>query len=456
VGEPDARTVYVVDDVTELYGPGRTVVRARRRAAPGARPSYEGEVALKIARDDPSRDLDAVRRLYSQVAACGSPHLARPLEVFVGPGLTTDRSATAAEHDVRYAVLVWEPGTTLTATAPCPPAVALRLLGEIAEAVRALHRTGLLHRDLHPDNVIVRPDGSGVVIDYDSVEPVPASGCVPTAARVVGLVAPECRGGGPYSTASDRWAVGMLGIFALLGFAGIASGPAQRSALLAQALAELPQAKRAHRLLLDMVVDEPHRRPSDVVAWASQLESCTARRRRRCRRIGAFAGTVALAGLGIGAQDLERSTAAPAEQRAWHAAAAVHGGVPIDIEVTDEPAVVTVRLDNGGVLVGRRADTELFWIPAQWVDAWLATGGADGSLGVPTTDLHVDGQGAVLEFEHGTMHVPLASVGAMLAGEDGDVVVEVVDRFEVTRLPPTGVLLGQWNGSAGCRPETCQ
>jgi hypothetical protein len=41
----------------------------------------------------------------------------------------------------------------------------VRLLVRVARAVHALHECGVLHRDLKPSNILVRPDGSPVVID---------------------------------------------------------------------------------------------------------------------------------------------------------------------------------------------------------------------------------------------------------------------------------------------------
>ena len=47
-----------------------------------------------------------------------------------------------------------------------------------------------------------------------------------------------------------------------------------------------------------------------------------------------------------------------------------YGGYPVGVERYDEPDGVAIRLDNGGLVMGPRDDTQLFWIPAQGVQRW--------------------------------------------------------------------------------------
>ena len=39
----------------------------------------------------------------------------------------------------------------------------------LCDGLAQLHRAGLLHRDIKPDNIIVRPDGSPALIDFGAV-----------------------------------------------------------------------------------------------------------------------------------------------------------------------------------------------------------------------------------------------------------------------------------------------
>jgi serine/threonine protein kinase len=49
---------------------------------------------------------------------------------------------------------------------PMMPAMALKILEQIASALEAIHSVGVLHRDLKPANVMLRVDGSLCLIDF--------------------------------------------------------------------------------------------------------------------------------------------------------------------------------------------------------------------------------------------------------------------------------------------------
>ena len=74
-------------------------------------------------------------------------------------------------HDVgpNYLVIELIGGETLggrIAQGPIPLGDALRIAGQIADALHEAHEKGVTHRDLKPDNVKIRPDGTVKVLDF--------------------------------------------------------------------------------------------------------------------------------------------------------------------------------------------------------------------------------------------------------------------------------------------------
>jgi serine/threonine protein kinase len=71
-------------------------------------------------------------------------------------------------NDTAYIVLAYEPGLSLGAWLEelgRPPSQSEldRIVMPLLDALALLHRTGLMHRDLSPDNIIIREDGSPVL-----------------------------------------------------------------------------------------------------------------------------------------------------------------------------------------------------------------------------------------------------------------------------------------------------
>jgi len=107
-----------------------------------------------------------------------------------------------------------------SAFAPCTSAGLLRLrsaLVQLADALDALHRLDLMHRDLHPANVRITSTGRVVLLDVGTL---PELGARHDPARPVGPVshaAPELGEALPLAPASDWYAVGVLLFEALTG-----------------------------------------------------------------------------------------------------------------------------------------------------------------------------------------------------------------------------------------------
>jgi formylglycine-generating enzyme required for sulfatase activity len=76
------------------------------------------------------------------------------------------------ENETAYCIMEYIDGETLKAKVqregPIPLAEALPLMQRLLDAVAEVHAAGLLHRDIKPDNIMLRPDGHPVLIDFGS------------------------------------------------------------------------------------------------------------------------------------------------------------------------------------------------------------------------------------------------------------------------------------------------
>jgi hypothetical protein len=94
------------------------------------------------------------------------------------------------------------------------------LLAALTATLGKLHVSGFIHGDVQPANVIVRPDGRPVLIDFGSARIVPdEAGAHASIVEVTpGYAAPECRRAGErVGPAADLYAIGAIGYRALTG-----------------------------------------------------------------------------------------------------------------------------------------------------------------------------------------------------------------------------------------------
>jgi len=134
------------------------------------------DVAIKVLPESMARDKERVMRFEREaklLATLNHPHIAaiHGFEECNGK---------------KFLVLEYVEGESLSdrlKTGPLPVEEALEVGKQIAEALEAAHEKGVVHRDLKPGNVMVRPDGTVKVLDFGLARAMAddASGKVPIA-----------------------------------------------------------------------------------------------------------------------------------------------------------------------------------------------------------------------------------------------------------------------------------
>ena len=130
---------------------------------------------LKVAHADHDLARARMAREAEALAAIGTPGVPR----FDGHGVLADGRAWIAMERITGANL----GDLLAAPLRIDRALAIAL--GILDALAAVHAAGFVHRDLKPDNIVRRPDGSIVILDLGLARKIPVDPDDPTRPGVV-------------------------------------------------------------------------------------------------------------------------------------------------------------------------------------------------------------------------------------------------------------------------------
>jgi serine/threonine-protein kinase len=88
----------------------------------------------------------------------------------------------------------------------------MALVAQAAEALEAVHRAGVIHRDVKPGNLLVRRDGSLVLSDFGIARSIDATQLTAPGAVVgtAAYIAPEVATGQPATAQSDVYSLGVV------------------------------------------------------------------------------------------------------------------------------------------------------------------------------------------------------------------------------------------------------
>lgn len=238
--------------------------------------SLDRDVAVKVV-DVPAADDTVIRRFRQEARAAAA--ITHPHVVAIHD----------ADVDGAHAYLVMEllTGPTLAALLRDEGVLgfdrAADIAAQAADALEAVHRAGLVHRDVKPGNLVLDRLGRVKVVDFGIARLVEATGTQVTASGTVvgsaGYLSPEQARGGPATPASDHYALGCTLMTLLTGeppFAG-----EHPLAVLRQHLDETPPRVSDRRpnvapwlddLVDDLLAKDPARRALGVAALLGRGE----------------------------------------------------------------------------------------------------------------------------------------------------------------------------------------
>ncbi len=168
--------------------------------------SLERQVAVKVLREHYARDPRFVARFEREARAAASVSHPNVVDIF----------DYGRDGDTLFITMEWVDGTDLKHLirdrAPLPVAEATRLIREILRGLGAIHRAGIVHRDVKPQNVLLSSEGQAKLSDFGIARGSVDSGLTDTgmALGTAAYMAPEQASGGSVTNSADLYAAGVI------------------------------------------------------------------------------------------------------------------------------------------------------------------------------------------------------------------------------------------------------
>ena len=169
------------------------------------------EVALKVMHAELARDDEFVRRLIGEAKSVARLSHQNVVAVF----------DQGADGSYLYLAMEYVPGRTLKEllrdSGRFPPAAALEIMAGVLDGLAAAHASGIVHRDVKPENVLLTADGRIKVADFGLARAQSAAGHTRAGLLVgtVSYVPPEQVTGGTTGPRGDVYSAGVM-LFELL------------------------------------------------------------------------------------------------------------------------------------------------------------------------------------------------------------------------------------------------
>jgi serine/threonine protein kinase len=196
---------YEVESLISIGGMGEVYLARDREGRP---------VALKILRRHLTANAQAVDRFETE---------ARAASALCHPNIVTVYESGESSAGL-FIAMEWVDGSTFRAIMDAGQVEVARAMdwgGQAAQALSAAHTAGILHRDMKPENILLRKDGIVKVLDFGLARPGGAVGPEPSSMGASGTISgtlsgtllympPEILRGENATSASDVFSLGVF------------------------------------------------------------------------------------------------------------------------------------------------------------------------------------------------------------------------------------------------------